>query len=73
MVQKFIPVTAFSELDDWIVPKLGFYLHPISAEDPMEPFLDISIFSRFLGLFGWDFELFSKIDQNFIEKVPEIS
>ena len=35
----------FLELGDWIVPKIGLYLHPISADNPMEPFLEISIFS----------------------------
>ena len=72
LVQKFIPVTGFSELGDWIVPKIGLYLHPISAEDPMEPFLEISIFSWFLGLFRWNFGRFLKKAQNLTRKVPEI-
>ena len=55
MVQKFIPVTVFSELGDWIVPKIGLYLQPISADNPMEHFFGNFHFQLISGTFSMKF------------------
>ena len=68
--QKFIPVTCNSQLGDWTVPKISLYLHPISAEDYMEPFLEFSSFSRYLGLFLMKFLMILEESSKSHQKSP---
>ena len=62
--------TNLSPLPDWTVPKISLYLHPISAEDYMEPFLEFSSFSRYLGLFLMKFLMILEESSKSHQKSP---